>query len=207
MPYGQSGAKAKSAVLPFAFFIVKSFLRRARPFSLGCAFFPSRVSRKRVAAKRLTGEAPRRSPPLVGSAAGACVLRFYFIVTRAGGPFQWQKSHFSAKTAAFGGKSAAIKNFLKEAKSHFCLFSQFADTSAHGWGDFPRFIKGVPLKFAERGENRSGFPSPLTAFSFVSSKEKARNSYNTYFFKSRSLMTLSRCSSTYFRSMVTVTVG
>ena len=185
MPYGQSGAKAKSAVLPFAFFIVKGFLRRARPFSLGCAFFPSRVSRKRVAAKRLIGEEPRRSPPLVGSAAGACVLRFYFIVTRAGGPFQWQKSHFSAKTAAFGGKSAAIKNFLKEAKSHFCLFSQFADTSAHGWGDFPRFIKGVPLKFAERGEKRSGFPSPPSRLFLLSAQKKKRGILTTHTSSSR----------------------
>ena len=71
-------------------------------------------------------------------------------------------------------------NFLRVPKSHFW---QSAPHLPHtcgfcGKSEFAAFIKGVPLKYAAKRENRApnevsgGLSLQLTTFSFVSSKEK-----------------------------------
>ena len=52
-------------------------------------------------------------------------------------------------------------------------FSRYAAKAAHGWGECPRFYMACPYYIADRGENRSGFPSNSRNF-LLSAQKKIR---------------------------------
>ena len=53
----------------------------------------------------------------------------------------------------------SYKKILEKVKITFLTFSRYAAGAAHGWGECPRFYMACPYDIADRGENRSGFPS------------------------------------------------
>ena len=68
-------------------------------------------------------------------------------------------SKTQAKALVSFERFCAKKILLEKVKITLLTFSRYAAEAAHGWGECPRFFMACPYYIADRGENRSGFPS------------------------------------------------